>query len=184
MVNYSKFFWIGILSIFQQYQSFAKEVSELNSDSVAHIVRVENLKVEIATEPESKQTNELGRSEREKQLENSEQIRSNYKQLEAIKNSIRELWGVDADKMIRIINCESNWNVYAYNPETEAKRLGITKFSSCGLAQINSVECQPNESPLYDWKYNLDRAFEKYQERGFQPWKVCSRKENVYDYYK
>ena len=90
-------------------------------------------------------------------------------------NHISELWKDDAKNALRIFYLESGLNPYAYNPETEAKRLGKTQWSSCGIAQINSPQCIVTDNPLFDYKYNLDIAFKKYQENGWYPWYRVSK---------
>ncbi len=76
----------------------------------------------------------------------------------------------------KIISCESSWNVRAFNPETRAKELGITKWSSCGLFQISAPECIPEDNIWYNPIENIKRAFELYQKRGWQPWYNCGKK--------
>ena len=74
---------------------------------------------------------------------------------------------------IAIAECESTYNYKAYNPETESKRRGLTKYSSCGIFQINSSECYKENSPLYNWQYNISKAYEKYLKQGWGAWKLC-----------
>lgn len=85
-----------------------------------------------------------------------------------IKDYVRRLWGKNADTMIKIIQCESNFNPKAIN-WNDAK---ITGMPSQGVAQINA----PYNERLFDWKYNLDVAFEMYQRRSFQPWSCFTKK--------
>lgn len=88
---------------------------------------------------------------------------------------VDSLFGKDSLKMQNIISCESGWNPNAYNPEIRAKELGITKYSSCGLTQENDAKCDDRSSEIYNWKINIDMAFEKYQTRGFYPWLNCAK---------
>ncbi len=81
---------------------------------------------------------------------------------ELIEAYIRDLWGDKAETMIKIVACESGFNPKAIN-WNDAK---ITGMPSQGVAQINA----PYNEKLFDWKYNLDVAFEMYQRRSFQPW--------------
>jgi len=75
---------------------------------------------------------------------------------------IHKLWEDKADTMIKIVACESNFRPEAINWQ-DAK---ITGWPSQGITQINA----PYNEELFNWKYNLDVAFEMYQRRGFQPW--------------
>lgn len=80
---------------------------------------------------------------------------------------------------LKILNCESSGNRYAVNPETRAKELGITKFSSCGLFQINSELCEEEESILYNPIENINQAYQLYLLKGWFPWKNCAVKNNL-----
>ncbi len=81
---------------------------------------------------------------------------------------------------LEIINCESGFNEQAFNPETLAKKKGITKYSSCGLTQNNDPRCGDKKpkltSEIYDPFYSIDLGIEKYKERGWWPWKECATK--------
>jgi|SRR3990167_2300001 len=79
-----------------------------------------------------------------------------------IKTYIRVLWGNQAETMIKIVACESNFRSEAINWQDAT----ITGWPSQGIAQINA----PYNEELFNWKYNLNVAFEMYQRRGFQPW--------------
>lgn len=78
-----------------------------------------------------------------------------------------------------IARCESGLNPYAFNPETEPKRKGLTRYSSCGIFQINSPICTQADNVLYDYKYNIDTAYKMWQTRFWQPWINCSAKYNI-----
>ena len=78
-----------------------------------------------------------------------------------------------------IFTCESKLNPYAFNPETGAKAKGLTKYSSCGIAQINSPLCDKSGCILFDYKYNIDRAYELWKSRFWQPWINCSNKHGI-----
>ena len=83
-----------------------------------------------------------------------------------------------------IFNCESNLIADRFNPETESKRKGLTKYSSCGVAQINSPLCvgangKCVDNPLCDYKYNIDVAYEMWTRRGWQPWINCSARYKI-----
>ena len=78
--------------------------------------------------------------------------------------------------MLFILECESNWNPRAFNPEIGAKAKGLTRYSSCGLYQINSAECEKDESPLYDIEYNIAQAYQKYKSQGLGAWRNCLNK--------
>lgn len=84
---------------------------------------------------------------------------------------IESLWGARAQQAIAVFNCESGLNPNAFNPETASKLKGITKFSSYGVAQINAAF----DERLYDYKFNLDVAYQMYLNRGWRPW-TCARK--------
>lgn len=84
--------------------------------------------------------------------------------------------GIDPQKFICLIQCESGLNIKAFNPETLAKKKGITKYSSCGLFQHNDKRCNDKNSELYDAFYNIDFAIEKYKKEGFNPWQNCWNK--------
>jgi len=75
---------------------------------------------------------------------------------------IHKLWEDKADTMIKIVACESNFRSEAINWQDAT----ITGWPSQGIAQINA----PYNEELFNWKYNLNVAFEMYQRRGFQPW--------------
>lgn len=96
---------------------------------------------------------------------------------DGIRDYIFSLWGENGDKAYDIMLCESSGNVNAFNPEKEAKIKGITKYSSCGLFQINHPNCDNKQNQLYDWKYNIDFAYnEKYLKGGFEKhWIHCSK---------
>lgn len=100
---------------------------------------------------------------------------------EATKNGIKDyiiqLWGENWNKAYEIMLCESGGDINAFNPEEEAKKKGITEYSSCGLFQINHPDCDNKQSRLYDWKYNIDFAYnEKYLKGGFaRHWIHCSK---------
>ena len=95
---------------------------------------------------------------------------------EEISKYIKEVFGLAYPEAIAIFTCESGLNPYAYNPETKAKERGITRYSSCGVAQLNSSECKPDGSILFDYKTNIERAYEMYQARQWKPWYNCSKK--------
>lgn len=82
----------------------------------------------------------------------------------------------DISMVLRIAYCESGLYPRAFNPETKAKELGITKWSSCGIFQVNSPECFKEESVLYNYKYNIEKAYEKYLSQGLGAWKNCQEK--------
>lgn len=86
---------------------------------------------------------------------------------------IVKLFKNDADEMITIIRaCENG----TFDPK-RVSGLNIQKSGrrsyDVGLAQINVDELDTKEiEKLKDWKYNLDRAYEKYTGAGktFRPW--------------
>lgn len=86
------------------------------------------------------------------------------------------LYDWDTEIMLKIAFCESSYNPRAVNSEIQAKEKGITKFSSCGLFQINSVECTKDYNILFDFKYNILRAYKLYLQNGYYPWYNCSKK--------
>ena len=83
---------------------------------------------------------------------------------------------VNPTKIIKLVNCESQWNTEAFNFETESKKKGITKFSSCGLFQHNDKRCADKNSELYDGFYSIDLGFEKLDKQGASAWKFCSKR--------
>ena len=95
---------------------------------------------------------------------------------ERITRYIREVFQGDGAAAIKIAQCESGLNAYAYNPETIAKQKGVTLHSSCGVFQINSSECELSENPLYSYRENIDRAFALFQKRNWSPWLNCKNK--------
>jgi hypothetical protein len=100
--------------------------------------------------------------------ENLEYIKYAYEK--AVENNISPA------KLIKIMNCESGFNEEAFNPETLAKKKGITKNSSCGLLQHNDKRCNDRTSELYDAFYSIDLGIKKYKEQGFSPWLNCLKK--------
>ncbi len=86
------------------------------------------------------------------------------------------LYDWNTETMLKIAFCESSYNIYAFNPETYAKEKGLTKFSSCGFLQINSAECEKDDSPLYDLKYNIAQAYKKFKTQNYNAWKNCYNK--------
>jgi len=89
----------------------------------------------------------------------------------------------DSETVKFIIGCESSWNTRAFNFEEEAKKRwretggkSGTPYSSCGLMQVNSAECEKKESPLYDWKYNIDQGYKKFKTQGYGAWFTCKNK--------
>ena len=124
-------------------------------------MKVEELKVEIALETESKRTSEIGRETKQEQLENTD-----------IKEYIRSLWGDEAEYAFRIITCESGWNT-----------LVISRTNDVGLWQIN-LAAHASKIPggtraediewLKDWRNNTDFAYFLWLEQGWSPW-VCHR---------
>ena len=93
---------------------------------------------------------------------------------EEIIKYIRTVFHEDPDVAVAVFKAESGLNPKAYNPELNSKKLGYTKYSSCGIVQHNDVRCVPynedNPSILYDWKYNIDFGYEKWKSRGWKPW--------------
>ena len=92
---------------------------------------------------------------------------------------IQEKFGSETANALKVIQCESSGNIYAYNPETTAKAKEITKFSSCGLFQISALECIFEDNIWYDPIKNINRAYELYQKRKWQPWSNCAKKLNL-----
>lgn len=100
---------------------------------------------------------------------------------------IHKVFRTNADGAILIATCESGLNTYAYNPETEAKKKGITDDSSCGIFQHNDPRCVDTDadglldpsSKLADWKYNIDEAYQKFLARAWDPWRNCATKYNL-----
>ena len=68
---------------------------------------------------------------------------------------------------IKVFECESGLNEYAYNKNTN----GTT---DSGVAQVNSVHKQTVEA-MWDAEKNLDFALALYERQGFSPW-VCAKK--------
>lgn len=98
-------------------------------------------------------------------------------EIDRIKAYILEVFGTD--KAIDIALCESGLQPYAYNPELYAKSKGITEYSSCGIFQHNDPRCEASGSEVYNWKYSVDLAKEKYDRRGWYPWKNCAIKHGL-----
>lgn len=98
-------------------------------------------------------------------------------EIDRIKAYILEVFGTS--KAIDIAICESGLQSYAYNPELYAKSKGITEYSSCGIFQHNDPRCEVSSSEIYDWKYSVDLAKEKYDKRGWYPWKNCAIKNGL-----
>lgn len=81
---------------------------------------------------------------------------------EEIIDYIRLKFGEDSDMALKVFTCESGLRPSAIN-WGDAK---ITGMPSQGIAQINA----PYNDDLFDWKYNIDIAYEMYSRRNWQPW--------------
>jgi len=98
-------------------------------------------------------------------------------EIDQIKAYILEVFGTQT--AIDVAFCESGLEPYAYNPELYAKSEGITEYSSCGIFQHNDPRCDDKNSEIYDWRYSIDLAKEKYDARGWYPWKNCAVKNGL-----
>ena len=81
----------------------------------------------------------------------------------------------DSELMYEIIGCESGFNERAYNPERHNGCGG-----SFGLAQIACVHLGKyganSYEELYDWKTNIDVAYEVWKAQGYKAWLNCYNK--------
>ena len=89
---------------------------------------------------------------------------------------IYKTFGKSGGDAVRVFRCESGLKTTAFNLETQSKERGVTKWSSCGIAQINSPLCHKEVSPLYDYRHNIEVAKEMFDARGWKPWKICAIK--------
>lgn len=78
----------------------------------------------------------------------------------------------DINTAIAIAKCESGLNPKAFNPEINAKELGITNHGSYGVFQLNRTY----DERLYDYRFNIAEAYKLYQKRFWQPWTCFSKK--------
>lgn len=89
---------------------------------------------------------------------------------------IAEKFEDDADEMIAIIRtCENGLFTSDRVSPLNIQQSGRRSYD-VGLAQINVEETNTEEiEKLKDWKYNIDRAYQKYEGRGnkFTDW-TCS----------
>lgn len=94
-------------------------------------------------------------------------------QEEEMREYVREVFGVYADQAFLIVMCESGWNPKAEN-WSDAQ---ITGRPSTGLFQHND-----GFFPGWnDYRVSTDRAWEKFQARGWYPWRNCAKTNKLID---
>lgn len=141
----------------------------IHKGGVAHVVKVESKKEEIALVESSESQLNV-----ERWGLNRLEI-GNSASKEIIIAYVRSLWGEDAERMLEIFWCESGF-----------KEKVISRTMDVGVAQINlaahwskikGATRAEKIANLQEYKYNLDFAFALWKEQGVNPW-VCSRIKN------
>jgi hypothetical protein len=82
-----------------------------------------------------------------------------------IKRLIRETFPEDPVKALAIAKAESNLNPYAVNRQDAHRGC----MGSYGIFQIGCLH-ESDPHVLYDVEYNIKRARQLYDERGWLPW--------------
>ena len=84
-----------------------------------------------------------------------------------ITNEIQAVFGADSEIALKVAVCESNLNPNAVN-WGDAQ---ITGMPSMGVFQINA----PYDEKYFDYKYNIQVAYEMFLRRGWQPWSCFTK---------
>lgn len=91
---------------------------------------------------------------------------------ERIEEEIRSVFSDSPDLAVAIAKSESGATLYdrAYNPEWHYINGVPVCQGSYGVMQVACVHYQVNPSALFDVEFNLQKAAEIYQKRGWTQW--------------
>ena len=93
---------------------------------------------------------------------------SNLKgEIMAYASDLAEIHGISAQKLHKIIRCESNFNHLALNPKDTD---GRPKY---GLMQFDSRTFTGKD--IWNWREQLEAAVKLMAKDGFGRWPICSR---------
>jgi len=82
-----------------------------------------------------------------------------------IENYIRNKFGKDGERALKIAKCESGLRV-------DAVGINTNKTYDRGIFQLNSIHSKITNKCAFDSKCNIDAAYNIYLKQGFRPW-VC-----------
>jgi len=88
---------------------------------------------------------------------------------EQYQRRILEQYDWNADIAYKVMMAESGGNTKAFNPEWHSKCQG-----SYGAMQLSCLHYIENPSALFDFEFNVQKAYELYKRNGFSPWSVCT----------
>ena len=84
-----------------------------------------------------------------------------------IKDEIQAVFEADSDIALKVAVCESNLDPNVVNWSDAL----ITGMPSMGVFQINA----PYDEKYFDYKYNIQVAYEMFSRRGWQPWSCYTK---------
>jgi len=166
---------IGFLLIVNSYVYFhvvaeyAK--SPLINISFAKTIVYENPRWGTGSETKSEQPKEAHMDE----ANHSDIAIADYGTLAGIEAVVRETFGKDGDKMVKIMRCESQGNHKAIGDTKIAYiKDGIVYGMSYGLFQVRHLEGRPDPAKLFDPKHNIETAKKIYDTQGLNAWRNCN----------
>lgn len=168
MANSRSGFWLGIYLLWTEHENFAKEVSELNSDSVAHIVKAEQSIPIVFLPRASDKKIVTGGVVKKTQVGNSAEK-------EEIIAYIKKVFGKNASLMLRVAECESNTRQFDFYGNV---LRGKVNSKDVGIFQVNEkyhlADSVKLGMDIYTIKGNVDYGYYLFSRNWTRDWKWSS----------